>query len=292
MKKDNLIYVILFVGLSLLSCQKDNPTEQPQPTPPPVKQVYDLKLSTTTLTIAEGEEDWVVIESGNPAYTVTVTNSNIATAVVTGTTSVSVQITAIAEGTATIVVSDSQSKTFEIGLIVEPSPFELQESGGEVILTLKEGAEIPSGAIKIPTKATVIDDEVFMNNREITSVEMPNVKRIGKKAFWAAANLKKIVLKEVQQIEEEAFISCGLKELTLPATVERIGRRAFMNNNELKKITVLNPKPPVINGNNTFAGNGIIKQKRELYVPESALEAYQENDQWSANFRTIKAISK
>lgn len=290
MKKDNLLYVILFVGLSLLSCQKDKPTEQPQPTPPPAKQVYDLKLSTTTLTIAEGEEDWVVIESGNPAYTVTVTNSNIATAVVTGTTSVSVQITAIAEGTATIVVSDSQSKTFEIGLIVEPSPFELQEIGGEVILTLKEGAEIPS-AIKIPTKATAIDDEVFMNNREITSVEMPNVKRIGKKAFWAAANLKKIVLKEVQQIEEQAFNSCGLKELTLPATVERIGRMAFMNNNELKKITVLNPTPPDIYGN-TFAGNGIIKKKRELYVPKSALEAYQENDQWSANFSTIKAISK
>ena len=183
MKKDNLLYVILFVGLSLLSCQKDKPTEQPQPTPPPAKQVYDLKLSTTTLTITEGEENWVVIESGNPAYTVTVTNSNIATAVVTGTTSVSVQITAIAEGTATIVVSDSQSKTFEIGLIVEASPFELQESGGEVILTLKEGAEIPSGAIKIPAKATAIDDEVFMSNREITSVEMPNVKRIGKQAF-------------------------------------------------------------------------------------------------------------
>lgn len=291
MKKDNLLYVILFVGLSLLSCQKDKPTEQPQPTPPPAKQVYDLKLSTTTLTITEGEENWVVIESGNPAYTVTVTNSNIATAVVTGTTSVSVQITAIAEGTATIVVSDSQSKTFEIGLIVEASPFELQESGGEVILTLKEGAEIPSGAIKIPAKATAIDDEVFMSNIEITSVEMPNVKRIGKRAFRAAANLKKIVLKEVQQIEEQAFISCGLKELTLPATVERIGRMAFMNNNELKKITVLNPTPPVIYGN-TFAGNVTIKKKRELYVPESALKAYQENEQWSANFSTIKAISK
>ena len=75
-----------------------------------------------------------------------------------------------------------------------------------------------------------------------------SVTDLGKDIF-ALKSLEKITLEEgLLQIMDRAFRESDLKEIEIPASVERIQHSAFVDCSQLTKVSFRRTKPPVING--------------------------------------------
>lgn len=91
------------------------------------------------------------------------------------------------------------------------------------------------GKIKIPKGVTAIAESAFAWNKKISGITIPStVKTVGVGAF-AVTNIKKI---------------------TFPKSVKSIGQSVLCLNDELKEVTILNPKAKVM-WNNDYTGGTI-----------------------------------
>lgn len=98
-----------------------------------------------------------------------------------------------------------------------------------------------------------------------------------------------------RNLSYETFASAGyapfrylhwLKELTIGKFVTKIGSKLFSNSEEIEVITCLASTPPVL-AKDIFTNEKYINIT--LYVPQSALAAYQAADNWK-NFWDIRAV--
>lgn len=117
--------------------------------------------------------------------------------------------------------------------------------------------------IIIPNNVTSIGDECFQNCESLENIVLgENIESIGKRAFYWCTSLTKIKLpkklkkineyllsdcrnlkelempSELERIEDRAFESTKITEITIPDTVNYIGHYAFNNNSQLKKIYI------------------------------------------------------
>lgn len=110
------------------------------------------------------------------------------------------------------------------------------------------------GKFTIPSDITGIEDGAF-NNCSLTELTMGNTEYIGVSSFEGAfKNIDiKINLQNVVDIDDRAFANCtGITEITLPATLERLGSDVFDGCTNLKNIYVES-------GNTTFLDdNGVL----------------------------------
>lgn len=103
---------------------------------------------------------------------------------------------------------------------------------------------------KIQSGVTSIGYQAFYNCLELTSVSFPStVKRIGDSAFLWCGKLTGISIPSgVTYIGESAFTYSGLKNVTIPANVNTIGRWAFSNCTSLKSVTILSSSVSILDG--------------------------------------------
>ena len=95
---------------------------------------------------------------------------------------------------------------------------------------------------------------------------------------------------KVKSIGVQAFISSGLTELTLPASIESIGQSAFQDNRALVKVTCLAVTPPTIQSQ-TFASVWNNPTKTVvLYVPKGSKTAYTNHEHWK-NFKELRELN-
>ncbi len=160
----------------------------------------------------------------------------------------------------------------------------------------------------IPSSITSIGESAFEYSG-ITEITIPiNVTSIGEKAFNTCGNLKNIVLpNSLTAIGDYAFNRCNsITEVVIPNSVLTIGVRTFARCGKLEKvvigssinfmdnvfnncqlltsITSFNTTPPVIN-------NVCFKNyNATLYVPSSAIDAYNQAENWSM-FSNIIGLS-
>ena len=78
-----------------------------------------------------------------------------------------------------------------------------------------------------------IDDEAFMNCKELTSINLPDsLEEIGSRAFQGCEKLTSITIpNSVVTIYSCAFSGCGLTNINIPDSVNKIGAYAFENCN-------------------------------------------------------------
>ena len=88
-----------------------------------------------------------------------------------------------------------------------------------------------SSVVTVPEGVRVIAGEVFRDHEEIERVELPDSLLVaGEGAFEGCTNLKEIVLGDnVSEIKDRAFLGNAMTEITLPASVKKIGLQAFGN---------------------------------------------------------------
>ena len=99
-----------------------------------------------------------------------------------------------------------------------------------------------------------------------------------------------IIPNSVTSIGEYAFAWCfGLTELTIPSSVTSIGRLAFRYCSGLTTLYSLNTTPPTATQYGMSAFDDSHYTTVNVYVPEEALDAYQNIEVWK-NFQKLQGI--
>lgn len=95
-------------------------------------------------------------------------------------------------------------------------------------------------SIEIPASVKVIGNYAFYGCTNLATVDFGNVEQIGTNAFEECPSITEINLPETLKIiGERAFYRCyGIRELTIPGSVEAIGSFAFAYNRSLTTLTV------------------------------------------------------
>lgn len=85
--------------------------------------------------------------------------------------------------------------------------------------------------VKVPEGVRVIAGEVFQGHEEIESVSLPDsLLVVGEGAFEGCSQLAEISFgKNVREIKDRAFLGNSIREIPLPASVEKLGLQAFGN---------------------------------------------------------------
>ena len=110
---------------------------------------------------------------------------------------------------------------------------------------------------------------------------------LGAETFMRYWNIEKIILPDsLKSIGGWAFYGCTrLTEVIIPANVTMIAR-AFYDCYNLKKVTCFMERPIPIEEDEFY---GIAKDA-VLYVPESSVDAYRQDDCWNKFFKEIRSI--
>ena len=143
--------------------------------------------------------------------------------------------------------------------------------------------------LKLPNTVQEIGKKAFYRSCIDGELKIPDsVTYIGVSAFDDTA-LEKITFgKGITRIEDYAFSDlCYMKELFIPDWITYIGSGSFYESEDvLKKVTCMATTPPVM-GLSAFADETY--QSAELFVPSSALQAYQDDLAWQ-QFAKITGI--
>jgi hypothetical protein len=104
------------------------------------------------------------------------------------------------------------------------------------------------------TEAKIVADYAFYRNKNIKSVNLPNVDGVGVSAFEACWSLESVILPNVTRIDNAAFQSCyALTDINLPE-LEIAGLSAFSGARNLSNVFA--PKLKVV-GQGAFQGCGM-----------------------------------
>ena len=149
------------------------------------------------------------------------------------------------------------------------------------------------GIITFSGELTSIGDDVFENNRTLTSISLPaSVTSIGNNTFFTCCYLSSLTFAEGSQLEtignyafhttaiagklslpdslksigNSAFANTHLTAVTIPASVTSIGNSAFTDTYELTTLTFAKDSQLETIGNNAFVGTAI---SGELTLPAS-----------------------
>ena len=148
-----------------------------------------------------------------------------------------------------------------------------------------------SGDVKIPPyvvhdgvvyRVSSIAEGAFYECGQMTSITIPStVNYIESEAFYYCTGLTMVYIPEsVTTIEDWNFYkSDELTTVILPSTIREIGDAVFASCAKLSKVTCKATTPPTT-GSGCFAS----LSSKTLYVPESAVSAYQSEGDWNSWF--------
>ncbi|GIM57722.1 hypothetical protein CAPN006_21140 [Capnocytophaga canimorsus] len=201
-----------------------------------------LVLDKVEVSLQKTEKATVVIQSGSGTYSVASDNEPIATAELSGT---NITITAIADGTATITVTDTKTnKAQHIKVIVKtPIPESYYNLSNDKTTLVKwlndELTTLDMENDPVLSKVTSIGARAFLGSK-LTSITLPKgLKTIKERAFENSPLTSLVIPEGVTTIEGSAFYSCkALATITLPQTLTEIGESAFKSCHKLNNVII------------------------------------------------------
>lgn len=159
---------------------------------------------------------------------------------------------------------------------------------------------LPGGKLSIDWESDDTSDLVDFHNIEELSLEGTLSSVICEPNFFyipisysiksAFPQIKHLKLNEtVSQIGRYKFNGCATETIEINSQSLAIDENAFLNNSELTAIICKIGTPPTFNGDPGFSNQQYMDLP--VYVPESALAAYQQADVWK-NFWNIKSLDE
>ena len=191
-----------------------------------------------------------------------------------------IKVTGKKEGTFTFKLTNSDGdngKGRELSLTITVSKVDTSNFiiEGDVLKGVKAGVTL-TGAVIIPANVKKIATEAFKNQSVMESINLNNVEEIELDAFLGAINLAKVEMPNVKIIGQRAFnVTTKLKEIDLPATLQKIKTSAFAGSG-LVKVTCRAITPPECD--RTVFARINSSPKLVLYVPASSVQTYK--TQW------------
>ncbi|ASF42118.1 leucine-rich repeat domain-containing protein [Capnocytophaga endodontalis] len=179
-----------------------------------------------------------------------------------------IKVTAKSVGTGSVNLINGDGQILKLNFTIKasvPTSYFIVDADG--VLTVKPGAVLPPH-VDIPADAKKIGREAF-KDKDITSVDLKNVEEIDEDAFHGCVNLTTVTMTRVKVIGKSAFRNTKLTEIDLPASVEKIEKGAFDITN-LVKVTCRATTPPAV-GTSFRATNA---ERRVLYVPAGSIDTY------------------
>lgn len=170
--------------------------------------------------------------------------------------------------------------------------------GGKDVVEIHEGAfsYVPVVGIKIPDTVVTICDSAFFYNMTLLEVYFgKGVRVVEENAFHGCSALRKVELNEglesleymsfaltssltqislpdsVKVMDDGVFIMSGLREITVPGSVERIGKQAFAKCAALETVVILEGVKSI--AYNAFS---ICDELNSITVPGSVTEIQQD----------------
>ena len=207
-----------------------------------------ISATPSTVAIAAGGKASVTLkQAGTASYSVTSSDTKVATASVTGST---VSISAVASGTAKITVSTAADKHYAAGSAV--ITVNVPKVKGATDATTNTVVQ-PDGTTK-----TVIDAYVVTKAPNLAdSSVVPTVKFTGTTATGAVTIPASVTLSDgftykVTAIDADAFYGSKVTAVTISAGVTRIGNSAFEDCTKLTSVTI--PSSVTVVGKGAFDG--------------------------------------
>lgn len=116
--------------------------------------------------------------------------------------------------------------------------------------------------IDFPDSLSRIGAYAFYDCEEFTSINLPsNLRSIDAYAFYACFKLNKVTLSEgIIEIGGEAFAGCQLRNVSIPASVKKIGNKAFSENITLSALSFKGDAP-------SFAEDAFANASFNVYYP-------------------------
>ena len=138
-------------------------------------------------------------------------------------------------------------------------------------------------SVTIPSSVTSIGSASFSGCSAISSITIPSsVTYIGSNAFSGCSALSSVTIpNSLTSISTSAFSGCSaLSSVTIPSSVTSIGSNAFSGMNSNFEIHLLSTTPPAVT--KSSFGNSTNPETYPIYVPSSALSAYQADSIFSS----------
>lgn len=93
-------------------------------------------------------------------------------------------------------------------------------------------------SVSIPATVTELGEEAFRECRSLSRVEMTPMKVMPRAVFFDCPNITDFNLDGIEEIKHGAFSGTGLKTLTIPASVNKIGEFAFSRIHNLSIVNI------------------------------------------------------
>ena len=153
------------------------------------------------------------------------------------------------------------------------------------------------GHCVIPDVVTVIDDHLFSNSALVSITIPEGVTEIGAEAFSYCYNLHEVTLPQsLRRIGRYAFIGCqneAFNSLTIPSGVANVGGEIVYNCTHLTSVTVLPSIPPTVEeGWSPLTWDSSVGFP--IYVPEESMVGYQNADGWryQSNYQPVSLVNQ
>lgn len=140
-------------------------------------------------------------------------------------------------------------------------------------------AKTMTGTLTVPSGTTNLGYACFAQFFYITKIVLPNtLTTIANACFWGCSRATEVIIPtSVTSIGSSAFRLCGLTSITIPSSVTSIGSNCFTGSKNLATVHVEKITPPTA-GTTIFAD---CSPNLKIYVPSSAVSAYQSATNWS-----------
>lgn len=200
-----------------------------------------ITATPSSVVVDEGTKAVVSLkQAGTAAYTVASSNSNVATATVSGSI---VTITAKASGSATITVSTAATARYAAGTCtIAVSVPKAEGATGSAV----DPATKATNKFKVTTSADPDDPDVK------PTVSFTGTSATGKFTIPATVTLADGVTYKVTSIASKAFDGEGVTQVTVPKGITKIGTYAFRDCTKLTKVTLPSTLKEI--GSSAFSG--------------------------------------